>query len=94
MTCLAGSVTPAAARRGILIRLILAALGLLACTAGAVVFLVVVSQPVIAAVWAFFAATAVADMAVVARRKLRSEPVNRLLRHDHDRVTTASGRES
>ena len=38
------------ARSALTLRLILAALGLRACTAGAVVFLVVVSQPVIAAV--------------------------------------------
>jgi Family of unknown function (DUF6343) len=61
-------------RSALTLRLILAAFGLLACTAGAVVFLVVVSQPVIAGIWAFFAATAIADMAVVARRKLRGEP--------------------
>jgi Family of unknown function (DUF6343) len=62
------------ARSALTLRLLLAAFGLLACTAGAVVFLVVVSQPVIAAAWAFLAAVALADMAVVARRKLRGEP--------------------
>lgn len=56
------------------LRLVLAVFGLLGCTAGAIVFLVVVSQPVISAVWAFFAAVALADIAVVTRRKLRGEP--------------------
>ena len=56
------------------LRLVLAVFGLLGCTAGAIVFLVVVSQPVISAVWAFFAAVAIADIAVVTRRKLRGEP--------------------
>jgi hypothetical protein len=55
-------------------RLALAAFGLLACTAGAVVFLVVVSQPVSAGIFAFFAAVALVDLAVVTRRKLRGEP--------------------
>jgi hypothetical protein len=36
--------------------------------------LVVVSQPVISAAWAFLAAVALADMTVVARRKLGDEP--------------------
>jgi hypothetical protein len=62
------------ARSALTLRLILAIFGLLSCTAGAVVFLVVVSQPVISAVWAFFAAVALADIAVVTRRKLRGEP--------------------
>jgi hypothetical protein len=62
------------ARSALTLRLILAIFGLLGCTAGAVVFLVVVSQPVISALWAFFAAVALADIAVVTRRKLRGEP--------------------
>jgi hypothetical protein len=62
------------ARSALTMRLILAAFGLLACAAGAALFLVVVSQPVIAGVWAFLAAIALADLVVVARRKLRGEP--------------------
>jgi hypothetical protein len=62
------------ARSALTLRLILAAFGLLACTAGAVVFVVVVSEPAISGIWAFFAAVAIVDMTVVARRKLRGEP--------------------
>jgi hypothetical protein len=62
------------ARSALTMRLILAVFGLLACAAGAALFLVVVSQPVIAGVWAFLAAIALADLVVVARRKLRGEP--------------------
>jgi hypothetical protein len=62
------------ARSALTLRLILSAFGLLSCAAGAVVFLVVVDQPVISGIWAFFAAVALVDMAVVVRRKLRGEP--------------------
>jgi hypothetical protein len=61
------------ARSAITMRLILTSFGLIACTAGAV-FLTAVIQPPIAAAWAFFAAVALADLVVVARRKLRGEP--------------------
>jgi Family of unknown function (DUF6343) len=61
------------ARSALTLRLILASFGLLACTAGAVVFLLV-SQPVFAGIFAFFAAAALLDLAVVARRKLGGEP--------------------
>ncbi len=37
-------------------------------------FIVVVSQPVIAGIWAFLAAAALVDIVVVTRRKLRGEP--------------------
>ena len=62
------------ARSALTLRLILASFGLLACTAGAVVFVTVASQPVIAGIFAFFAAVALADIVAVARRKLRGEP--------------------
>jgi hypothetical protein len=62
------------ARSALTLRLILASFGLVACAAGAVVFLTAVIQPSIAAIWAFFAAVALADLVVVARRKLRGEP--------------------
>ncbi len=62
------------ARSALTLRLILATFGLLSCAAGAALFLVLVSQPVIAGIWAFFAAVALADIVVVARRKLRGEP--------------------
>ncbi len=62
------------ARSALTLRLILATVGLLACATGAALFLVLVSQPVIAGIWAFLAAVALADITVVARRKLRSEP--------------------
>jgi hypothetical protein len=62
------------ARSALTMRLILASFGLLACAAGAVLFLTVTIQPAIAAVWSFFAAVALADLVVVARRKLRGEP--------------------
>ena len=62
------------ARSALTMRLILASFGLIACATGAVLFLTAVIQPAIAAVLAFFAAVALADLAVVARRKLRGEP--------------------
>lgn len=62
------------ARSALTLRLILAAFGFLVCAAGAVLFLVVVSAPVITGVWAFLAAVALTDIAVVIRRKLRGEP--------------------
>jgi hypothetical protein len=62
------------ARSALTMRLILASFGLIACATGAVLFLTAVIQPAIAAVWAFFAAVALADLVVVARRKRRGEP--------------------
>jgi hypothetical protein len=62
------------ARSALTLRLILATFGLLICGAAAAVFLVVVSQPVIAGICAFLAATAIVDIAVVTHRKLRGEP--------------------
>ena len=61
-------------RSALTTRLILASFGIIACATGAVLFLTAVIQPAIAAVWAFFAAVALADLVVVARRKLRGEP--------------------
>jgi hypothetical protein len=62
------------ARSALTLRLILASFGLIVCAAGAAVFLIVRSVPVLAGVLAFLAAVAIADIIVVARRKLRGEP--------------------
>ena len=62
------------ARSALTLRLVLAAFGLLVCGLGAAAFLVLVNEPVIAGILAFFAAVAVIDLGVVARRKLRGEP--------------------
>jgi hypothetical protein len=62
------------ARSALTLRLILATFGLLVCATGAALFLILVSQPVIAGIWAFLAAVTLADIVVVARRKLRGEP--------------------
>jgi hypothetical protein len=56
------------------LRLILASFGLLACGLGAAAFVIIAYQPVIAGLFAFFAAAAVVDIAVVVRRKQRGEP--------------------
>jgi hypothetical protein len=52
------------ARSALTMRLILASFGLIACAAGAVLFLTAVRQPAIAAAWAFFAAVALGDLAL------------------------------
>lgn len=62
------------ARSALTLRLILAGFGVVVCGAGAAAFVVVVYQPVIAGILAFFGAAGLADIAVVARRKLRGEP--------------------
>ena len=62
------------ARSALTLRLVLATFGLIICAAAAAALLIVVSAPVPAAVAAFLAAVALADIAVVARRKLRGEP--------------------
>ena len=62
------------ARSALTLRLVLAAFGLLVCGLSAAAFLVLVSEPLIAGVLAFFAAAAIADIVVVTRRKLRGEP--------------------
>jgi hypothetical protein len=62
------------ARSALTLRLVLAAFGLIVCGLGSAAFLVLVNEPVIAGVLAFFAAVAVIDIAVVTRRKLRGEP--------------------
>ena len=62
------------ARSALTLRLVLAIFGLVVCGLGAAAFVIVVYQPVIAGVLAFLAAAAVADIVVVARRKLRGEP--------------------
>lgn len=62
------------ARSALTLRMVLAAFGLLVCGLGAAAFLVLVNEPVIAGILAFFAAVAVIDLVVVARRKLRGEP--------------------
>jgi Family of unknown function (DUF6343) len=62
------------ARSALTLRLILASFGLLACGLGAAAFVIIVYEPVIAGLFAFFAAAAVVDIAVVIRRKQRGEP--------------------
>ncbi len=62
------------ARSALTLRLILASFGVVTCGLGAAAFVVIVNQPVIAGALAFFAATGVVDIVVVARRKLRGEP--------------------
>src|SRR5207302_10041461 len=62
------------ARSALTLRLILASFGLIVCALGAAAFVVIVYQPVIAGILAFFAAVAAADIVVVTRRKLRGEP--------------------
>ena len=62
------------ARSALTLRLVLAIFGLVVCALGAAAFVVIVYQPVFAGVLAFLAAVAVADIVVVARRKLRGEP--------------------
>jgi hypothetical protein len=62
------------ARSALTLRLILASFGLLACGLGAAAFVITVYEPVIAGLFAFFAAAAVVDIAVVIRRKQRGEP--------------------
>ncbi|HWG15195.1 MAG TPA: DUF6343 family protein [Streptosporangiaceae bacterium] len=62
------------ARSALTLRLVLASWGLLLCVAAAVVLLTVVTAPVPAAVAAFLAAVALADLVVVGRRKRRGEP--------------------
>jgi hypothetical protein len=62
------------ARSALTLRLILAVFGLVTCGTGAALFLLAVNEPVIAGILAAFAAAALVDIAVVARRKLRGEP--------------------
>jgi hypothetical protein len=62
------------ARSALTLRLVLAGWGFAICTAAAVLLLTVVTAPVPAAVAAFLAAVALADLAVVSRRKRRGEP--------------------
>jgi hypothetical protein len=56
------------------LRMVLAIFGLLVCTAGAVLFALVAAPVVFVVLFAVFAAVAVVDIVVVARRKLRGEP--------------------
>lgn len=62
------------ARSALTARLVLAAFGLIICSIGAALAVTVVNAPVFASVLAFLAAVALADIIVVARRKLRGEP--------------------
>jgi hypothetical protein len=62
------------ARSALTLRLVLAVFGLVSCGLGAAAFLILADVPVIAGVLAFLAAVAMADIVVVARRKLRGEP--------------------
>ena len=62
------------ARSALTLRLVLASFGLVVCGLASAAFVVVVYQAFFAAICAFFAAVALADIIVVARRKLRGEP--------------------
>ena len=62
------------ARSALTLRLVLASFGVITCGLGAAAFLILADAPVIAGILAFLAAVAIADIAVVARRKLRGEP--------------------
>jgi hypothetical protein len=62
------------ARSALTLRLVLAVFGLLSCGTGAALALTLVSEPAFAALLAFLAAVAVADIVVVVRRKRRGEP--------------------
>jgi hypothetical protein len=62
------------ARSALTLRLVLCVFGLVACGAGAAVFVTVTDAPVIAAVFALLAAVALVDLLVVIRRKRRGEP--------------------
>jgi hypothetical protein len=71
---LAGFAGAAPARSALTFRLVLACIGLVFCSLGAAVLLTIVSLSVLAGILAFFAAVAVVDITVVARRKRRGEP--------------------
>lgn len=62
------------ARSALTLRLVLAGIGLVICSLGAVACIIIADVPVFAGILAFLAAVAVADIVVVARRKLRGEP--------------------
>jgi Family of unknown function (DUF6343) len=68
----AGGAPPA--RSALTLRLVLASFGLVACGLASAASVVVAHQAVLAAIFAFFAAVALADIIIVARRKLRGEP--------------------
>jgi Family of unknown function (DUF6343) len=70
----AGIAGAAPARSALTLRLVLAAFGFIVCSIGAALAVTLVNAPVLAAVLAFLAAVAVADIIVVTRRKLRGEP--------------------
>jgi hypothetical protein len=62
------------ARSALTLRLVLACFGLVICSLGATALVTIANLPVLAGVFALLAATAVVDIVVVARRKLRGEP--------------------
>jgi hypothetical protein len=62
------------ARSALTLRLVLASFGLVVCGLASAAFVVVADQDVFAAIFAFLGAVALADIIVVARRKLRGEP--------------------
>jgi Family of unknown function (DUF6343) len=70
----AGWAGAAPARSALTLRLVLASFGLVVCGLASAAFVVVVYQAFFAAICAFFAAVALVDIIVVARRKLRGEP--------------------
>ena len=62
------------ARSALTLRLVLASFGLVVCGLASAAFVIVTYQAVFAGIFAFFAAAALVDIIVVARRKLRGEP--------------------
>jgi len=70
----AGLAGAAPARSALTLRLVLAVFGFIVYSIGAALAVTVVNAPVPAAVLAFLAAVAVADIIVVTRRKRRGEP--------------------
>ena len=62
------------ARSALTLRLVLSSFGLVICGLASAAFVVVTYQAVFAGIFAFFAAVALVDIIVVARRKLRGEP--------------------
>jgi membrane protein implicated in regulation of membrane protease activity len=64
----------APARSALTLRLVLAVFGLVVCVAGGIAFLAAGAPLWVAVVLFAFAAVAVADLVVVARRKARGEP--------------------
>ena len=70
----AGIAGAAPTRSALTLRIVLAAFGLLACSAGAVVLWIAGAPVVFPVIAALFATVAIVDLALVIRRKRRGEP--------------------